>query len=224
MMLHPKWRGSAGLTLIELVAAMALFALVAVMGLQVLGTSLRQRDRLNTLEQEVAGLSLGLALLRNDLSAMVPLLFHPPGGGSQSALALSRDGRSLSFSIGGQPDLLPVVGRGFHRVEWRFDPQTQQFIRRVWPVLAPAESDAAQPEVAYFEGLTNVSVRSHWPQLGWLPGVESTAPRAAADTGSDGDGVLASVASHYSDSLPQAVEITLHIDGIGAVRLLESLQ
>jgi len=217
-------RGSAGLTLIELVAAMALFALVAVMGLQVLGTSLRQRDRLHMLEREVAQLSLGLALLRNDLSTMVPLLFHPPGGGAQSALLLSRDGRRLSFSIGGQPDLAPIAGGGFHRVEWRLDPQTQQLMRRVWPVLAPATANAVQPEVAYFDGVTGFSLRSHWPQLGWLPGVDSTAPRAAAESGSDGDGALTMVANRYSDSLPQAVEITLQINGIGSVPLLESLQ
>ena len=39
---HPD----AGLTLIELIVAMALFALVAAMGLQVLNGMLRARDRL----------------------------------------------------------------------------------------------------------------------------------------------------------------------------------
>lgn len=216
--------GSAGLTLIELVAAMALFALVAVMGLQVLGASLHQRDRLDELEQAAADLGLGIALLRNDLSAMVPLLFFPPEQGVQSALALSPDGRGLSFSMGGQPDLPPLIGRGFHRVEWRLDPQQQQLTRRIWPVLTPASGTAAQPEVPYLEGVTGLAVRSYWPRLGWRPGVDSGVPRTAADSGRDGDGVLSVVNNRYSDSLPEAVELTLQIEGVGTVVLLESLK
>jgi len=212
-----------------LVAAMALFALVAVMGLQALTANLRMRDRLTTMEQQAGELSLGLALLRNDLSALLPVLFHPPEGGSRSAIHLSDDGLTLSFSLAGQPELPPAVGAdpglGLHRVEWRLDVARQQLMRRVWPVLSPASAQSVSPEVAYLSGVTGVSLRSLWPQLGWLPGVTSTAPRAAPELGGgDRDGALTRLADSYSDTLPEAVELRLQIKGLGPVLLLEAVR
>ncbi len=217
-------RSEAGLTLIELVATMAVFALVATMGVQALSGTLRQRDRLEALAQQAADLSLGTTLLRADLSAMLPVLFHPPEGGSRSALHLSGDGRTLSFSISGQPDLPPVAAQGLHRVEWRLDVGQGQLMRRVWPVLNPASGAAVMPEVAYLSGVRGWSLRSHWPQLGWLPGVESSAPRVAEQGEGDRDGPLVALVNGYSDRLPNAVELTLEIDGLGSLVLMETLR
>lgn len=218
-------RRDLGLTLIELIAAMAIFALVAVMGLQALTGALRMRDRLDGMAQDAGDLGLGLGLLRNDLSAMMPLLFHPPGGGTRSGLDLSGNGLVLSFSIGGQADLPPVDSLGLHRVEWRLDPGRQVLLRRAWPVLTPADSRAAGPEVIYLTGVRALSVRSYWPQLGWVPGVESGAPRVApAPGGADSDGPLVAVADSYSDTLPDAVELTLDLEGLGQIRLVEAIR
>lgn len=222
-------RHMRGLTLIELVASLALFALVAVMGLQALTANLRLRDRLTVMEHQTGALSLGLTLLRNDLSALLPVLFHPPGGGSRSAIHLSDDGLTLSFSIGGQPELPTVIGTnpglGLHRVQWRLDVARQQLVRRVWPVLSPASGQSVSPEVTYLSGVTGLNLRSLWPQLGWLPGVTSSAPRVAAELGGgDGDGVLTRLSDSYSDTLPEAVELTLQIEGLGVVRLMEAVR
>jgi len=222
-------KSTRGLTLIELVAALALFALIAVMGLQALTANLRMRDRLTQMEQQASELSLGLALLRNDLSALLPVLFHPPGGGRRSAIHLSDDGLTLSFSVSGQPELPPAIGNdpglGLHRVEWRLDVARQQLMRRVWPVLSPASEQSVSPEVSYLSGVTSLRLRSLWPQLGWLPGVTSTAPREAPELGGgDTDGVLTRLADSYSDALPEAVELSLQIEGLGQVILLEAVR
>lgn len=223
--------GTSGLTLIELVAALALFALVAVMGLQALSANLRMRDRLTRMEQQAAELSLGLALLRSDLSALLPLLFHPVGGGRRSALHLSQDGLTLSFSIGGQPALPSAAGQdsgqnlGLHRVDWRLDVARQQLRRRVWPVLSPASEQSVSPEVVYLSGVTGLSLRSNWPELGWLAGVSSSAPLVAPElAGGDGDGVLTRLADSYSDVLPEALELSLQIEGLGSVVLFEAVR
>lgn len=221
----PSKDPAAGLTLIELIAAMAIFALVAVMGLQALTGALRMRDRLDGMAQQAGELGLGLGLLRNDLSAMMPLLFHPPSGGTRSGLDLSGDGTVLSFSIGGQADVPPVDSLGLHRVEWRFDAGQQALLRRAWPVLNPANARAAGPEVPYLTGVRALRVRSYWPQKGWLPGVASGEPRSAPTAGpEDGDGPLVAVINSYSDTLPEAVEVMLELDGFGPIRLVETLR
>ena len=218
-----------GLTLIELVTALALFALVAVMGLQALTANLRMREQLVRMDQQAAELSLGLTLLRSDLSALLPLLFHPPGGGSRSAIHLSEDGLTLSFTIGGQPALSagPGVkpGLGLHRVQWRLDVPSQRLMRRVWVGLSPASDQSLRPEVAYLSGVSGFGLRSLWPQLGWRPGVVSGVQTVAPDLGGgDGDGVMVRLADSYSDTLPQALELSLQIDGLGPLRLLEALR
>jgi general secretion pathway protein J len=218
-----EMKPDAGFTLFELVAAMAIFALVAIMGLQILTMTLRQRDQLAALDRRAAEVGVALTLLRSDMSAMVPLLFRPPNSPTESALSMSVDGERLSLSVSGQSDLPPVSALGLHRSEWRLDRQRQRLYRRVWPVLSPANSDALHPETLLLSDVSDVSVRTHWPQLGWVSGVTSGQPRAAHDTGEDRDGALLNVANRYSDVLPNAIEITVHLQDIGPIVLIESL-
>lgn len=217
---HPAPRG---LTLIELVAALAVFALVATLGLQALTGTLRLRDRLALLAAETAALAPGLALLRRDLGGLVPMLFHPPAGGSASALALDAGGRVLALSVSGQPDLPAGRGLGLARVEWRLDPARRQLLRRAWPALDPAPGSRPPPETVWLDGVTGWQVRSHWPDQSWREGVASLAPAAAPEPG-DGDSFLTALPDSYSGILPEAVEITLQFDGLGPVRILETLR
>ena len=64
-----------GLSLIELVVAMALFAMVAIMGLQSLTGTMRISERLTQIDSDTAELGNAVALLRNDLTSVVPMLF-----------------------------------------------------------------------------------------------------------------------------------------------------
>lgn len=216
-----------GLTLIELVAAMAIFALIAVMGLQSLTATLRTRDRLADMNAATAALSLPLALLRGDLTATVPMLFYPPGGAApQSALRVSgagETGQTLSFSVAGRPVLAPSGGAmaaGFHRVEWRLEAGT--LYRRVWPVLDPA-AEARTPEVAMMEGVSRIAVRSYWAQIGWMEGVRGPLGAAPTSVALDTD-TTGGAAEVFSDVLPQAIEVTLHTEALGPIPLLETLQ
>ena len=173
-----------GLSLIELVVAMAIFALIAVMGLQALSAMVRQQDRLVVLEEENAQISRTTTQLRHDLRAAVPVLF-PTDQGTQSAVVSS--GTSLSMTVAGQP----VLEGGFEmqRVEWAFDPVRNTLSRRVWLGLDP---ERGTPWVVYLEGVI---------------AVEISLTRARSG-GGDGD------FGGVSDSLPTAIEIeVLHSAG-----------
>ncbi|WP_270725272.1 type II secretion system protein GspJ [Shimia sp. Alg240-R146] len=221
MSAHLKGPRDHGLSLLELVVAMALFALVAVMGLQLLTGTLRMRDRLETTATETAELSRALALLRADLSAAVPLLFQPPDAGApRSALVSTPDGFHLSTT--GQPDLPPIEALGFHRIEWRVTPDGT-LARRLWPVLSPASATAQSPEIPVLTDVTDLSLRSFWTGQGWVSGTADPAPIVAATPAQDTDrGPIAT--NSYTDQLPVAVEVTLQTRAHGTLVVLEVLQ
>lgn len=225
-------RTTQGLTLIELVVALGIFALVAIMGVQSLSISLNLRDQLSARAAQANALGQGIALLRNDLSAVVPLLFYPPGKAApRSALRPMQAGRGFSLSLGGQPALTLPLGAvdaaPKQRVDWRLDPQTARLTRSAWPTLYPLNDRQKGPEVPALEGVTGLSFRSYWTGQGWVPGLRP--PEGVVQsgrsvvTGDDdkGGGIAPEV---YSSSLPRAVEITLDTRDFGQIVLMEYFQ
>ncbi|TCK99860.1 type II secretion system protein J (GspJ) [Shimia isoporae] len=217
-----KVQSDAGLSLLELVVAMALFALVAVMGLQLMTGTLRMRDRLETSSTETAELSRSLALLRADIANAAPLLFNPPGDSRPLSALLSTPG-GFEISVSGQSDLPPVDALGFHRIEWRVTSEGT-LTRQHWPVLAPANATAKSPEQTVLSGVSSLSLRTYWPVRGWVDGTNdpNPAPATTAPAQDSDRGPLA--ANGYTDQLPVAVEITLRTRDFGNLRLVEVLQ
>ncbi|RDD64029.1 prepilin-type N-terminal cleavage/methylation domain-containing protein [Thalassococcus profundi] len=214
-----------GLTLIELVVAMAIFALIAVMGLQALTGAMRMRDRLADIDTDTAELGLALGLLRADLGAVAPLLFYPPDGPPLSALRLDPAGRVLGLSLAGQPSLPARPGPGLQRAEWRLDAGTGTLSRRVWPVLHPAEAGQAAPEVVLMTGLRGWSLRTYWEGIGWVAGSTGNTPAIAPEIGpADDDEATERQPESYSSILPEAVELTLQTAELGEIVLVESLK
>lgn len=220
-----------GLTLIELVVAMAIFALVAIMGVQSLSVSLTLRDRLSTTAGQTEALGQGVALLRNDLSAALPMFFFPPDRAApSSALRAQRGDKGFSLSVGGQPGLtLPAGGVDAaprQRVTWRFDPGGQRLTRQVWPTLYPASASQQAPEVAVLEGVTGMILRSYWTGQGWVVGLRPPEGQQPVTTVASGDDDRAGgvAPEFYSNALPRAVELTLETRDFGRIVLLEYLQ
>jgi len=218
-----RFSADTGLTLIELVAAMAIFALVAVMGAQGLVGMIHMRDGLEARSTRVAKLELAASLIRADLNAAIPMLFFPPARAApQSAAYLTDTGFALS--IGGQKRLDLTMPPAQHRAEYRLDRASGTLYRRVWMALTPAQPAARSPEIAILTGVTDLSFRSYWGTAGWNNGLTSTLPLPEAPTGggdSDGGGAAPEV---YSSTLPDAIELTLTLDGIGPILLLETLR
>lgn len=232
-----------GISLIELVLAMAIFALVAVMGAQALTGMIRMRDGLTSRSSQTAALAEVTSLLRADLSALVPMLFYPPDRaapqaalrfrrrGDTTVLALSRGGlaqfdSSRTSSLGSQPPGLNV-GLKTGRVEWRL--QNGALSRRFWPSLIPADPrsrlQTGQQLGAELGGISALRLRSYWPQIGWVDGATTqglgSGPVTAGAADSDSS---AGVIETYSDTLPLAVELTLVTGNFGDITLVESLK
>ncbi|MCL4189285.1 MAG: prepilin-type N-terminal cleavage/methylation domain-containing protein [Rhodobacteraceae bacterium] len=150
--------GRNGFTLIELVAAIGIFALVAVMGLQALTMGIRAETGLDAAAAEDAALFRTLALLRRDLAAAVPVPFQPPLGAAEAPWTAPAGGNRLAVSVAGQPRLPGSAEAGLGRVEWRLDAATGVLYRRFWPMLAPREAAGAGPELAMLAGVESLAL------------------------------------------------------------------
>ena len=197
-------RGAAGFSLLELVVAMALFALVATIGAQTLSTMLRARDTIDTRAERASQLAQVAALLRADLAASVPALDRGGADGRPgSALAAVPGGFALS--IGGQPWLGPGGDpAGLHRVQWRLDGDT--LLRQVRSSLRGG--GVVAPAVPMLEGVDALRLRSHWPRVGWIDG--------AVPPGGDAESV--------TDALPRAIPVTVFVQDLGAIPIRETLR
>jgi len=223
-----------GLSLIELVLAMGLFALVAVMGAQALSGMMRMRADLTARADQSAALGELTSLLRADLAALVPMLFYPPDRGApRSALGFSRQENAvrLTLSRGGMarfdspqpPSSQPASGMATGRVEWQL--QNGQLSRAVWSSLMPADHSSYHQVATGLEprlgGVQDLRLRSYWPQIGWVAGAQ--AHGLQPDAVSDGDRA-GTVSEIYSSTLPLAVELTLVTGNFGEISLVESLK
>lgn len=160
-------RATAGFTMVELLAALAIFALVAVMAAQALNGALRQRDGLAARDDAATALSRSLALMRRDLESSLPLAYYPAGSGeSEPALDEIAGGAGFALSIGGHPRLSGERGDGLARVLWRVDPARAVLTRQHWPGLAPAAQDQAGPLRDMLGGVTALSIAplGEWPE------------------------------------------------------------
>ncbi|WP_135507075.1 prepilin-type N-terminal cleavage/methylation domain-containing protein [Roseovarius aestuariivivens] len=225
-----KASSTRGLTLIELVIAMSIFALVAIMGVQSLTGALRLRDRLAATVEETSDLGRATALLRNDLSAAVPMLFYPPDAPrADASLDIAAKGMGIALSVGGQAGLSLAPGRpaasARQRVEWWLDPAEGLLFRRAWSSLYPDSPSDVSPDVAMLEHVEAIELRTYWPGYGWVVGLrpEGMPDPGAFESAVDSDtGAL--TRSILTDMLPLALDVTLVIGDLGEVTITEVLR
>ena len=89
---------TAGFSLLELVAVLSIFALVALIGVQVLQATIRNSERLVEVSDDNADLARTLALLRQDLDAALPMSFTEPNGANQPSLQTETGGFALTIN------------------------------------------------------------------------------------------------------------------------------
>lgn len=220
-------RNTRGITLIELVVAMAVFALISVLGLQALSGSLRTREALTQRAEASAELARTLALLRQDLDAALPMSFYPPGA-ARGASAILETGSRFALSRSGVtgPDGRARLGR----VDWTLE--DGRLSRQSWATLTPLNPGQQSPAMPVMEGVLALDWRSYWRPNGWTPGlrpprqpsgIQSTQTGQPPETfGQDQAGPQAF--SAYASPMPEAVELTLITRDFGAVVLVERLK
>lgn len=205
-----------GFTLIELVAALAVFALVSVMALQAMTGALRGSAALEGADAEAAALARSLTLLRRDLDALVPMPFLPPGAArAEPALHAPEGAGVVALSLGGQPRAAAGPGAAPDlpvRAVWRHDRASGRLTRQLWPGLAPSGSGAgaAAAEVTMLEGVTALRLR--------VLDNRGTA-RPPAPPGSEDEAGPEAIVGRPAP-LPPGVVVELETTRFGALRLV----
>ena len=171
-----------GFTLLEIIIALMIFALVATMATIGLRTVIQNQAKLNQATDAVAKLQLGMTILQQDITQMIQRAATDDQGNQQPSLQAS--GNKLSFTTANNPNPFNTAARGqLMRVSYQLSGNA--LTRTIWPnVDAPPNS---KPIVqTLFQHISNLTwhfiddqkhVLSYW-QSNDDPNVINLPPRA----------------------------------------------
>lgn len=177
-------RVARGFTLLELLIAIALFALLGVGTYRLLDSVLRVDEATRLQEQRLRELTRGMAAFERDLRQVLARPVRAPYGDSLAALlGEGRERQTLEFTRTGWRNPTDSPRSRLQRVRWEV--RDGYWERRYWPVLDQAQD--SQPQVQQvLDGVSGWQVRyldqdGNW-QDSWPGGVDEqslgTLPRA----------------------------------------------
>jgi len=194
-------RAGRGFTLLELLIALAIFALVAAMAYGGLNTMLRTTDGMEARADALRAIQLGWLWVDRDLEQFLDRPIRNEYGDRLAALRVGTpDGDLIEFTRAGWSNPLGEARSSLQRVAYRLEDDI--LYRRWWLVLDRAQ-DSAPVEEPLLEGVTEVEIRvlddqrrwqAQWPPLDQDP----EAPPAR----------------------PLAIELRLHTGAFGELRWL----
>ncbi|WP_158658142.1 type II secretion system minor pseudopilin GspJ [Agarilytica rhodophyticola] len=207
---------SQGLTLIEVLIAVFILSLVAVISFQSLDASVRSKEAVEDNLAKLARVDRVWLLLEADLKNALSHTRRQtlgPGSGSDIPAMVVEDNSEdywLTLLRGGHANPLNFVRTEVIRVGYRVEDDV--LWRDVWYNLASVDSELAQQRKVV-DGIENIQVRLLSPDASsfsagpWLE-------RWPQQQASEGEG---------AGGLPLAIEITMEIEGYNEVKRLFSL-
>jgi general secretion pathway protein J len=183
---------------------LGIFAVLAVMAYGGLASVLTARTHVSEALERTVELQKAYLALRNDFQQLRARPVRDGFGEIEGSLLLQRDG-GVEFTRSGWRNPLGAPRSALERVGYRLDGQKKELVRSHWRVLdrAPQSTALETPVLTQVESLewrfmdAQREWHTAWPELSPV-GLPAT------------------------DTPPRAVEITLHLKDLGAVRLLFS--
>lgn len=191
---------SRGFTLLELLIAIAIFALLALGTYRMLDSVLRTDSTTRAHEQQLRELVRAMGAFERDLAQVVVRPVRDPFGDARAALLGDEEGGSaIEWTRSGWRNPLGSPRANLQRVRWQLS--GEQWQRRYWSVLDQAQDTQPQVQQA-LDGVTRVQLRYLDEEGSWLP--------AWPPQGRTEDEAL--------EDLPRAVELVLEHRRYGELR------
>lgn len=191
-----------GFTLLEILVAMAIFAVISVMTFHGLQAILKTREDMDREGDRLASLQRVMIMMSRDFEQIVARRIRDEYGGQQPALlcqALAE--KTVEFSRGGWRNPATLARSSIQRVSYRFIDRS--IIRESWPVLDRAVATKPVSQTV-LTGVDDFRLRfldrdKEW-QTSWPPEARE--------------------ASNDQRMLPQAIEVTLDLEDWGTIHRL----
>ena len=194
-----------GFTLLELLIALAIFALVGAMAYGGLQRVLDQQQGTEQQSQRLADLQKAYRIMQRDLEQMANRKIRNEFGDSLAALVGGSGFNGVEFSRAGYANPAGFLRSDIQRVAYVPDQET--LLRRTWRVLDRAQ-DSVPDEQILVEGLQRFSIRFLDAANEWQ---ERWPPPQNLGAGAVGPG------------FPKAVEVLLELDDVGTLSWLFQL-
>jgi general secretion pathway protein J len=161
-----------GFTLMEIMVAVSIFALIAAMTMTNLIQVGRTGEKVSAAQARLSEVQFALAYLSRDVAQLTARAVRDQYGDKQSALKLTEN--RLAFTRGGWRNLLAQPRSDLQRVEYLLD--DEKLVRRFWPQLDQSYEDVHvdQPLLEGVEELTIELLTAGKPRYSaWPPEFET---------------------------------------------------
>lgn len=196
-----EMKSQRGFTLLEVLVAITITAVIGIGVWQVLSGVILSRDRVDELAEEFDGLQRAMLLLERDITQIVNRSARDVYGDFKPALTSREDDFSLMLTRQGWRNPLGIRRSHLQRVAWEYT--GSELRRRYWLTLDQGQEDHSQ-DVLLLENVTGFELRFLNEQNNWEPDWPSEEAMASLNPGSRPD-----------ISLPLGMEITLEHERFG---------
>ena len=200
---HPACQ--RGFTLVELLIAIAVFAIIGLGANQVLRTVMDTSERVRSTTSHFTELNLAFSLLGRDLNQFVPRPIRDGLGDARRALVLNDDNLAIEFTRRGWPNPSGQPRSGLQRVAWVVDYEEKTLKRLFWKVLDRAE-DSEPVERVLLRGVTDLRIQALLPD-------ENDADALSLTSVTEQE----ALEDEDAEIIPVAVEVTLATETLGEV-------
>jgi general secretion pathway protein J len=147
--------GQSGVTLLELLVVVAVFAIMSATAYSSLRSSLKAEENFDRSMKELETVQMSLAILQRDIMQLSPRTVRDALGDSEAAIVLF-NGQDLFFTRGGNFSSLKLDQTELTRVAWSL--RDEQLIRSYWQRLDSTQGD--QPLGApLLSNVSNLQIR-----------------------------------------------------------------
>ena len=164
--MNSKSQHNHGFTLIEIVIALAVFAIVGTMAFTGLNAMLKWQTDLEVRSDQIKSIQLTMKYLERDISRAITRPIRDQYGDSQPAF--SSDGESImSFTYSGWRNPAGLLRSHLQRVAYEIDLEDKEFIRHSWNRLDGAISEDTR-EAVLLEDVEELKLEFLNPANSWV--------------------------------------------------------